>query len=188
MKYKAIIFDFFGVISSNTAPNWFENHFPNTDNKKLKEKYFIPADAGQMTEEELLENLATISQTTPKEVSEEIQSYAVINKELIQFILELKKEYKIGICTNAVSGFFRSILKDNDIENLFDVIIVSSEIGISKPHPEIYFKTLESLGAIPSETIMIDDTLENITAANEVGIKGLLFVSNEKLKEDFANL
>ena len=57
---KLIIFDFFGVLSTEVAPKFFLNHFKENF-KELKDYYFIPADSGKYS---FLETLKRISNVT----------------------------------------------------------------------------------------------------------------------------
>jgi hypothetical protein len=49
MKNKLVIFDCFGVIFDEIAPVFFRRHFDEETAKVLKDKYFIPADMGEIT-------------------------------------------------------------------------------------------------------------------------------------------
>jgi putative hydrolase of the HAD superfamily len=60
----------------------------------------------------------------------------------------------------------------------------SCELGIAKPDPAIYLHTCEKLGVAPAETIFLDDKTENITAANSVGLNGILFTTVTQLRID----
>jgi putative hydrolase of the HAD superfamily len=66
----------------------------------------------------------------------------------------------------------------------FDVLIWSYQHRMIKPQPEIYHLVLERLGTAPEETLFLDDKLENIEAAQNLGMRGLQFSTVEKLRED----
>lgn len=187
MKYTALVFDFFGVISSDVAPHWFNNHFP-LEAKTLKTRYFRDADSGKVSEIELLRQLSEITGISTNAISDEMDSYIKLNQELIDSIIELKKKYKIGLCSNAVSPFIRKILKGNNIESLFDSIIISSEVGLIKPDPNIFIKTLESLGITAKEAILIDDTILNIEEARKIGMAGIVYRSIDDFKQELSVL
>src|SRR3989344_3412391 len=182
MPYKAIIFDFFGVISSEVAPLWFRAHFSPEKTEHLKDEYIKDADRGMIPEKELMEKLAKLSKTTPSEIERDWFSRAVINQDVVKEIKRLKKNYKIGLCSNAVSSFLRTILKKNNLEKLFDAIIISSEVKLAKPDQEIYNTVLKALSVEPKDAFMIDDVPEYIEAAEKLGINGLAFKSVEQLK------
>ena len=59
---------------------------------------------------------------------------------------------------------------------------------MKKPSPEIFRKVIEITGSAPEEVIFVDDTEENVRSAVNVGIKGVLFISPEKLREEFKGM
>lgn len=73
------------------------------------------------------------------------------------------------------------------IDELADVI-VSGEVGLAKPDPEIFRYALGRFNLDPDLTVMVDDTEENLTSAAEVGLQTLLFTSAEQLRADLAGL
>ena len=73
------------------------------------------------------------------------------------------------------------------IDELADVI-VSGEVGLAKPDPEIFRYALDRFNLDADLTVMVDDTEENLTAAAEVGLQTLLFTSADQLRADLAGL
>ncbi len=181
MSTKVIIFDFFGVICSEVAPFWFQKYLSKKEAEKSKKIYFEPADSGEISDDELLENLSKFSHETSKEVNEELYNLAKINYDVIKLIKDLKQNHKIGICSNSESKFLHTILRVNKLTDLFDSIVVSSEYGVTKPDAMIYKFALEQLSASPQETIFIDDNPENVQGAEQVGIKSILFTNTKEL-------
>lgn len=58
---------------------------------------------------------------------------------------------------------------------IFTDVLVSEELGISKPNLEFYKRALEKIGVIPSEILYIGDSLKlDIEPASKLGIKSLL--------------
>ena len=58
-------------------------------------------------------------------------------------------------------------------ENIFDGIIDSSEVGIRKPDPKIFSLALEIADNSADKTIFLDDYLEHVHVAEELGIKSI---------------
>jgi len=74
-----------------------------------------------------------------------------------------------------------------DLVHFFDEIIVSDEIGISKPNPEIFKLAKEKTGNLPSENILLigDNPKTDIEAAQKFGFKTIWFnPDNKKLPEN----
>ena len=67
---------------------------------------------------------------------------------------------------------------------IFDEYVLSFEVGHMKPHPLIYIKALEKAGVKANESIFIDDIKENIEAAQNLGIGGILFGPQTNLEAE----
>lgn len=96
----------------------------------------------------------------------------IIPDENIKIIKELKKEYKVGLITNFVYEWAKKAFKNDKIDDLFDVVIVSSKIGIRKPNAAIFYTVLKSLLIQPSEAVFVsDDFCSDLICAKGCGIK-----------------
>jgi putative hydrolase of the HAD superfamily len=62
----------------------------------------------------------------------------------------------------------------------FDATVFSCMERLVKPEPGIYLRCLEALGAAATECIFIDDNPGNVAAAVEMGMKGIVFESDEE--------
>lgn len=85
---------------------------------------------------------------------------------------ELKKSgYNLGIIANQQDGLKRRLDKWG-ILNYFDIIISSSDTGVSKPDKSIFEKAIAKSKCTPAECFMIGDRLDNdIIPASEIGMK-----------------
>lgn len=184
MERKAIIFDFFGVISSEVAPFWFQEHMPGAEGRKLEEEYVRPADRGEVSQEVLLEKLGEVVGISSKDIESDWLSRAHINGEVVAFIKELRGTYRIGLLTNAFSPFFATVFERAGIQDLFEVVVMSNEEGHVKPEPEMYLSILEKMGLQPQEALMVDDNPINVEGAKKVGMEGIVFTSVEQLRKD----
>ena len=100
------------------------------------------------------------------------------NKELIDFALKLKnKGYKIAILSNRSTLSKRIVLKFTRV-NLFDFVMMSCDVGVKKPKPEIYELFLRKTGVRPKKIVFIDDKKRNIIPARKLGMNTILFVNN----------
>lgn len=73
------------------------------------------------------------------------------------------------------------------IDRLADVI-VSGEVGMAKPDPAIFRYALHRFGLVAGDTLMVDDTAENLHAAASVGLQTVLFTSAAALRADLERL
>lgn len=84
-----------------------------------------------------------------------------------------------ALVTNNVAEFrphWRAMLP---VDELFDLVVDSSEVGVRKPDPAIYRLALERLGGLPPESaLFLDDYPSNVEAAEALGIRGILVESD----------
>lgn len=80
----------------------------------------------------------------------------------------------LGLITNGPSELQRGKLRRVEIESHFDVVLVSGELAVQKPQPEIFRLGLERLGVQASEAVHIGDHLiADVRGAREVGVIGV---------------
>ncbi len=181
MSIKAVIFDFFGVISSEVAPFWFSERFPDDEAKRLKDEYMSPADRGDVSEEELFEALSRLTGESAAKIEADFERRVCINKEMVELIEALGKSCKTALLSNAMAAWLEDILIKNDLNRLFEVKIISGTLRIIKPEREIFEAALKKLGIKAEEAIFIDDNIKNVNGAKAVGINGILYTDMKSL-------
>lgn len=79
----------------------------------------------------------------------------------VDLLDDLKGKMKLGIITNGFTELQQARLNRTGLSNHFDVVVISEEIGIAKPHPGIFNHALKIMGE-PSRdrVLMVGDTLE----------------------------
>ncbi|MGE7837715.1 HAD family hydrolase [Viridibacillus arvi] len=92
-----------------------------------------------------------------------------------EVLVELKRQgYLLGMITNGKVGFQRANISGLGIENLFDVIVVSEEVGMKKPDKNIFEYALAKLQMSPNDAVFIGDNPTNdVEAARDVGMIGI---------------
>jgi epoxide hydrolase-like predicted phosphatase len=98
---------------------------------------------------------------------------AGLRSEMVDCVADLKRDgYATALLTNNIREFgdaWRSLLP---VDDLFDLVVDSSQEGIRKPDPAIFQLTLERLGDLmPERTVFLDDFEANLAAASALGIK-----------------
>jgi 2-haloacid dehalogenase len=86
--------------------------------------------------------------------------------------------------TNMEAETYPLRLKRFPFLGWFDGTVVSGYEGVAKPDPAIFRRLLDRFGLTPDTTLMIDDTEENLRAANGLGIQTTLFCSSRQLREE----
>ncbi len=182
---KAIIFDYAGVLGTEAGWIWLNKNINNLEIRKdFFNKIANDVDSGKITNNEYSEILARESGKSSDQIWKEIKSEVIINKKLISFIKTLRPKYKIGLLSNFTHPWLSEILTENNLWELFDSQIISSEHKIIKPNPEIFKKMLDMLNIKPEEAVFVDDRQTNIDGAKKVGINAILFVDNDQLIKD----
>ena len=183
MKKRLIIFDCFGVIFGEVAPIFFRNHFPPEQADPLKEKYFIPADLGLVTFDELFDLIAEELGMNKDDILTEWNSIIHLNEEIIPVIKELKKDSDVILLSNAVESFVEGLFEKYNLTELFDRIFISCYLKMAKPDPAIYQYAVSQMNKDYDEIYMIDDNIKNVENLHEIGIKGIQYKNIESLSE-----
>ncbi len=92
-----------------------------------------------------------------------------------------------GLSNWSVEKFEIARLK-YEFFRLFDTILVSGEVKLIKPDPRIYAVLLERIGRKPEECLFVDDSLVNITTADQLGFNAIHFRSPEQLEDELRSL
>ncbi len=111
----------------------------------------------------------------------------VLDTDLVEFIRSLKQHYKTGIISNAWSEL-PFLLDEWGITDAFDIVVGSGDEGIMKPDPGIYQIALERLSVKPKESVFVDDFIENVIGARELGIHAVHFKNREQIFQDLKSL
>lgn len=183
MKNELIIFDCFGVIFGEIAPVIFERYFSPDKARELKEKYFVPADLGEVTLDEIFDGMADEIGISKERLIKEWNELIILNKEIVPVIEKLKEEYTIILLSNAPLGFVEKLMSDYKLEYLFDKIFISCNLKMSKPNPAIYKYCVDSFENNFDMVYMIDDNLKNLEPLPSLGITPVHFTSIEKMIE-----
>lgn len=107
---------------------------------------------------ELAEDLA-------KEYKKRALENAFIHPDAEEVLRDLPVEK--GLVTNGPRLVQRGKVREFDLERYFDSIVISGEVGESKPEPEIFSLALESLGSSPDESFYVG----NVAGLDVVGAK-----------------
>ena len=99
-----------------------------------------------------------------------------------QLVGELKgKGYPCYLLSNFSEGF-RQMPERTPVLQKMDGMVISYEVHMLKPDPEIFRYTLETFGIKAEETLFIDDNLHNVEAARELGIVSYQFTTPERFR------
>ncbi len=102
---------------------------------------------------------------------------AIVNEHLFNIIKCLKKDYYVAVVTTASKRNTYEILDYFKKRELFDLILTSDDIKVSKPDPEGFIAAMKYFGVDSEDTLIFEDSPVGIEAANRSG--ATVFVVNK---------
>jgi putative hydrolase of the HAD superfamily len=108
------------------------------------------------------------------------------DEEMLSAVRELRRQgIHMGLISNSwsVDHYDRDLLKE-----LFEVVVISGEVKLHKPQPEIYLLAAERLGVKPRACLFVDDLRENCEGAEAVGMTAIRHRSTAETRERLAEL
>ncbi len=110
-----------------------------------------------------------------------------LDADLITLIRDLRdQDMLVGLLSNN-SLELHSLLRNLELDGLFDVCVISAEIGVMKPHPDAYHAVLRELQVPPEKVFFVDDFVSNISGARAVGMSGLHFTPGTDVQAALAD-
>jgi epoxide hydrolase-like predicted phosphatase len=180
--YAAVLFDFGGVLttpvwdsfaafcrSEGLDPDAIKNLF-RTDPEALADLRGL--ETGRLSEPEFEATFGRrLGLSNPDGL---IDSMFVGMKPLEPMVDAVKEIRAGGLLTGLVSNSWSTAHYDRDLlAELFDAVVISAEVGLHKPQPEIYLLAAERLEVEPAECLFVDDLKENCDGAEGVGMTAI---------------
>ncbi len=193
MRVRAVLVDFGGVLmrTEDKGPRSRQAERLGMTSRDLEKIIFesdssLKASTGEISEEAHWQAVAKaleVSQVEGEKIITEFFSGDRWDIALLDYLRSLRPERKVGLISNAWSGL-RAIITSQNFVDVFDEMIISAEVGLVKPDPRIYRLALERLAVNPAESVFVDDVLNNVEAAQSVGMNAIQFTQPEKTLEE----
>jgi putative hydrolase of the HAD superfamily len=197
MTIHSVFIDFGGVIvrTEDKEPRRLQAEKLGLTSRDLEKIIFESessqrASTGEITEDDHWQAVAESLAVTRAEVDKitaEFFSGDRADISLIDFLRSLRPERKVCLISNAWSGL-RAFVTREKLDDVFDAMVISAEVGLIKPDPRIYRLALAKLGARPEESVFIDDVPANVDAARSAGMVGIEFAQPEKVLEELKQI
>lgn len=100
----------------------------------------------------------------------------------------VRRVHASGLKTALLSNSWGNTYDQDQLAGLFDVSVISGEVGLRKPEPEIYRLTATRLGVPPEECVFVDDLPPNVRGAVAVGMVGVHHVDTETTRTELEAL
>ena len=174
MAIKAVIFDCFGVLIIGGKKS-IQHDFPS--HKTELHDLAMRSDYGYITRDEF--NATTTELTGLSAADFEARYWAknVRNESAFEWVraLTISTDYSIGMLSNIGRGWLDDLIPEQERDELFTSVVLSGDVGMIKPAPELFALAAQRLGVLPQECVMIDDLLDNIDGASRAGMHGIVF-------------
>jgi putative hydrolase of the HAD superfamily len=123
------------------------------------------------------------------DICDEAATVLSVDVEVPNLIKMLKGKVKLGIVTNYDHPpAIYKLLSNAKLDNYFQAVIISGEIGIWKPDPRILFAAIEEMSLKASDCIFVGDSSDDVEAAISAEIDPILISRNNKLFDPYRNL
>ncbi len=204
-EIQTIIFDFGNVIIPlKDFTQWREVDFGEIfkSKKELEKLYengiFLKYEKGEIDTQIFLE---TLQKSVKKGFSSNdiTRRWNLLLKEIpdsrIEFLKDLKKRYRLFLLSNTNEIHIRHICENlyekyghNILDEIFETCYYSYEMNMIKPDSEIYRYVLRDNSLDPKSTLFIDDNLENLAGAAELGIQIRHILPEEEVSDILKDL
>ncbi len=145
-------------------------------------EYFIKAFGIKLTPEKIIEEIN-------KSIESGYKNEVGLKEGAVEFLNKFQG-VKMCIATAAERDLAQCALKRLGIDDFFDFIITSTEVGGSKLTPEIYISAAKRLGLAVSDVIVFEDALHAVKAAKSAGFYtvGVFDGRNRDDKDDIIHI
>jgi len=180
-KITTILFDMYGVIIEQSKgkfiPYTFRS-FDESEHERLtkqfrQDKLFLKAGNGEIDSDTFLSLLGF--KDTQYHMKDYIENYLTLDAGFKPFAKEFAEKYDFVLLSNDVAAWSEYLTEYHDMNRYFKEKIVSGDVKCRKPDKKIYELALEMSGKRPEECIFIDNKVENLLVAQELGIYPILF-------------
>ena len=181
---RAVVFDCFGVLTTDTWKLFVASQPPNVNVSGLRDLNH-QLDAGLIDTETFLKEVYDLTGSQPIQVEKLLNNEIAKNTQLLDYIKELRKaNFKIGMLSNISTNWIRDDFLNPEEQALFDEMVFSYEVGMTKPDPRIFSIVCERLGKDPSEVVMIDDVLSYCAGAESIGMSAIQYIDYAQCKAE----
>lgn len=105
------------------------------------------------------------------------------------FVRRVARKYPLAIASGALRSEIQYILRQGGLRKCFPVIVAAEDVRNGKPHPEGFQKAMRllnrklSLKLKPEECLVLEDSLEGITAAKKAGMQCLALATSHPVSK-----
>jgi putative hydrolase of the HAD superfamily len=180
---KGLLIDFGGVLTTNVFDSFKafcrEEGLPEDSVKKLfRERgeglgLLRRLERGELSAEEFSQQFAPLLGVAADNLVERLFGGIGPDEAMLDAV---RRSRAAGIRTGLISNSWGDGLAYDPalLDELFDAVVISGDVGMHKPEPEIFHLGAERIGVAPEDCVFVDDLRENCAGAEAVGMKAIL--------------
>lgn len=104
----------------------------------------------------------------------------LVDADVVSTIRRIRRLVPVGLLSNAHDALSAD-LQYLGLDDLFDLVICSADVGLIKPDLALYRETARMFNVSPAECFFTDDQLVNVVAARQAGIDAEVFTDATNL-------
>ena len=193
-KKRTLLLDMYGVIIKESKgyfiPYTFE-HFNRNEHERLTKAFredflFTKAGNGELCSDEFLSLLGYLN---PAETMRDyLTNFLTLDQEFLWFAERNYRQHNFVLLSNDVKEWSKYLFELHGLKKYFKESIISGKIHMRKPENRIFAYTIKHLQCDPQDCVFVDNSVQNLNAAQEAGIKTVLFNrDNEDYTGDIVN-
>jgi epoxide hydrolase-like predicted phosphatase len=187
-RYRGLLVDWGGVLTSNVfdsfrafceseglAPDAIRDQFRHDgDSREL----LIALETGQLSEQEFEPRFASMLGVSAPGLIDRMFGAGEYDERMLAAVRRVRAA---GIATGLISNSWGTRRYDRALlAELFDGVVISGEVGMRKPTPNIYVLGAERIGLEPAQCVFVDDLRFNLEPAAELGMAPVLHRDDEQ--------
>jgi putative hydrolase of the HAD superfamily len=178
VRREGLLVDYGGVLTTDMFASFrafcgLEGLDPETIGRRFRadpacRELLIAFETGKLEELEFERRFAAILGVEEAELIDRLLAGSGPDLEMLAAVRAARAA---GVRTGLISNSWGTRRYDRELlDELFDGIVISGEVGMRKPAPDIYTLGAERLGLAPAACVFVDDLPFNLTPAAELGM------------------
>jgi epoxide hydrolase-like predicted phosphatase len=193
---RGLLVDYGGVLTTNLFDSFrafceAEGIDPNEIGTRFRHDpeardALIALEEGRMEEPEFEQRLGAILSVNPSRLIDRLFAGSSPEPAVVEAVLQARRQ---GVRTGLISNSWGTRRYDRArLAELFDGVVISGEVGMRKPAPEIYRIGAERIGLPPDECVFVDDLPFNLAPARELGMATVHHTDPERTVDELQQI
>jgi epoxide hydrolase-like predicted phosphatase len=186
--YRGLLVDYGGVLTTDLFDSFrafceLEGLAPDVVGRRFREdrgsrQLLIGLETGTLPEEEFERQFAAVLRVDESRLIDRLFAGSRPDEPMLAAVA---RAHEAGVKTGLVSNSWGTRRYDRRrLGDLFDAVVISGEVGIRKPAPEIYAIGADQIGVEAEACIFVDDLPFNLEPAAELGMATIHHRSSEQ--------